>query len=189
MEGGGGPGDHHVSGHHVLDGAMHGGPPCSRAQRFRFSEVSASSLQLRHPDRSLGPWAEGGPMVLPPTRHPSLLHPSSPASAGTHRAVPGKWPARRESLDSPRAAELARTVAATGGDEVLVVHIVEMLVGRAHGPVELDGDSEAIERASQHVKELEAAGVTARVELIRAPAGHVAKVIAEAAEQYGAGLI
>ncbi len=93
------------------------------------------------------------------------------------------------SIHADRAAELARTVAATGGDEVLVVHIVEMLVGRAHGPVELDGDSEAIERASQHVKELEAAGVTARVELIRAPAGHVAKVIAEAAEQYGAGLI
>ncbi len=93
------------------------------------------------------------------------------------------------SIHADRAAELARTVAATGGDEVLVVHVVEMLVGRAHGPVELDGDSEAIERASQHVKELEAAGVTARVELIRAPAGHVAKVIAEAAEQYGAGLI
>jgi len=93
------------------------------------------------------------------------------------------------SIHADRAAELARTVAATGGDEVLVVHVVEMLVGRAHGPVELDGDSEAIERASQHVKELEAAGVTARVELIRAPAGHVVKVIAEAAEQYGAGLI
>lgn len=93
------------------------------------------------------------------------------------------------SIHADRAAELARAVAAGGGDEVVVLHVTEMLVGRAHGPVELDGDSEAIERAKHHAKELEAAGVRARVELVRAAVGHVAKVIADAADQHGAGLI
>jgi nucleotide-binding universal stress UspA family protein len=88
-----------------------------------------------------------------------------------------------------RAVDLARTVASSGGDEILVVHVTEMLVGRAPGPVELDGDREAIERAKQHAKELEAAGVPARVELVRAQAGHVAKVIAELASERDAGLI
>ena len=93
------------------------------------------------------------------------------------------------SSHADRAAELARTVATTGGDEVVVVHVTEIMVGRAGGPVELDGDQEAIERAKQHTRELEAAGVSARVELIRAPAGHVAKVAIDAAEKYGAGVI
>jgi nucleotide-binding universal stress UspA family protein len=93
------------------------------------------------------------------------------------------------SAHADRAAELAGKLATSGGDEVIVVHVTEIMVGRAAGPVELDGDREAIERAQQHARELEAAGLPARVELARAPAGHVAKVVVDAAEKYGAGVI
>jgi nucleotide-binding universal stress UspA family protein len=93
------------------------------------------------------------------------------------------------SAHADRAAALARKLATTGGDEVIVVHVTEMMVSRGAGPVELDGDREAIERAEQHARELEAAGVPARVELVRAPAGHVAKVVVDAAEKHGAGVI
>ena len=90
---------------------------------------------------------------------------------------------------SERAAETATKLATATRDQVVVVHVTEFMVGRAAGPVELDGDRQAIERAKQHVKELEAAGVSARVELSHAPVGHVAKLVVDAAEQYGAGLI
>ena len=93
------------------------------------------------------------------------------------------------SVHADQAAELARKLATAAGDEVIVVHVTEIMVGRAAGPVELDGDRQAVERAQQHTKELEAAGVRARVELVRAPVGHVAKVVVDAAEKYGAGVI
>jgi nucleotide-binding universal stress UspA family protein len=93
------------------------------------------------------------------------------------------------SAHADRAAELARKLATAAGDEVIVVHVTEIMVGRAAGPVELDGDRHAIERAQQHTQELQAAGVSARVELAHATAGHVAKVVVDAAEKHGAGVI
>lgn len=87
------------------------------------------------------------------------------------------------------AAAMAVKLATATRDQVVVVHVTEIMVGRAAGPVELDGDRQAIERAKQHAQELEAAGVSAQVELAHAPIGHVAKVVVEAAEKYGAGVI
>jgi nucleotide-binding universal stress UspA family protein len=90
---------------------------------------------------------------------------------------------------SEHAAKMATKLATATGDQVVVVHVTEILVGRAAGPVELDGDRQTIERAKQHAKELEAAGVAARVELSHATVGHVAKVVVDAAEKYDAGVI
>jgi nucleotide-binding universal stress UspA family protein len=90
---------------------------------------------------------------------------------------------------SEHAAATATKLATATGDKVVVVHVTEFMVGRAAGPVELDGDRQAIERAKQQAKELEAAGVSASVELSHAPVGHVAKVVVDAAEKYGAGVI
>jgi nucleotide-binding universal stress UspA family protein len=93
------------------------------------------------------------------------------------------------STHADRATELARTLATAGGDEVVVVHVTEIMVGRAPGTVELDEDQATITRTKQHAQELETAGVKTRVELHRAIAGHVAKVLVEAADEHDAGVI
>jgi nucleotide-binding universal stress UspA family protein len=63
------------------------------------------------------------------------------------------------SAHADRATELARKLATAGGDEVVVVHVTEMMVGRFTGPVDVDEDQEAITRTKQHTQELETAGV------------------------------
>jgi len=63
------------------------------------------------------------------------------------------------------------------------------MAARVGGPVDLDGDREGINAAERVVKELEAAGVNARLVKGRIFAGQVAQVIVQAAEQHGAGLI
>ena len=93
------------------------------------------------------------------------------------------------SAHADRAAELARTISTGGGDQVVVVHVTEIMAGRYSGTVEIDEDQAAISRAKQHAEELQAAGVKTRVEQHRAVAGHVAKIIVEAAHQHDAGLI
>jgi nucleotide-binding universal stress UspA family protein len=92
------------------------------------------------------------------------------------------------SPQAERAGTLATKLAASTGDEVVVVHVTEVMVARG-GTVELDGDRDGIHTAERHVKELEAGGVRARLVLGRAIAGHVAQVIVDAAEQHDAGLI
>jgi nucleotide-binding universal stress UspA family protein len=87
------------------------------------------------------------------------------------------------------AARMAEKLATATGDQVIVLHVTEVIVGRAAGPVELEDDRRGIERAMQQAKELEAAGVSTQVELPQAPIGHVAKVVVDAAEKYGAGVI
>lgn len=88
-----------------------------------------------------------------------------------------------------RAVELTRRLAAGSGDEVVVLHVTQIMPVRGGQAVELQGDRDAIELAGRYAKELEAAGVAARVELDRAMAGHVARSIVEAAQQHHAGLI
>src|SRR6266508_4456720 len=80
------------------------------------------------------------------------------------------------SPQAERAGTLATKLAASTGDEVVVVHVTEVMVARG-GTVELDGDRDGIHTAERHVKELEAGGVRARLVLGRAIAGHVAQVI------------
>jgi nucleotide-binding universal stress UspA family protein len=94
------------------------------------------------------------------------------------------------SPQAERAGALATKLATTSGDEVVVVHVTEiMAAARGGGTVDLDGDRDGINAAERHVKELEAAGVTARLVLERTFAGQVAQVIVDAAEQHGAGLV
>jgi nucleotide-binding universal stress UspA family protein len=93
------------------------------------------------------------------------------------------------SPQAERAGALAAKLASSTGDEVVVAHVTEIMAARGGGTVDLDGDREGINAAEQHVKELEAAGVSARLFLGSAIAGQVAQVIVEAAEQHGAGLI
>jgi nucleotide-binding universal stress UspA family protein len=94
------------------------------------------------------------------------------------------------SPQAERAGALATKLATATGDEVVVVHVTEFMVTRGGGgTVDLLGDQDGIHTAERHVKELEAAGVSARLVLGRALAGNIAPVIVEAAEEHDAGLI
>jgi nucleotide-binding universal stress UspA family protein len=55
--------------------------------------------------------------------------------------------------------------------------------------VELGLDREGVEVAHRFGRELEQAGVPTKLELVRAFAGHVAKIIVETARDHRAGLI
>jgi nucleotide-binding universal stress UspA family protein len=89
-----------------------------------------------------------------------------------------------------KAAELVAEVGKAGGDEVVVLHVTEMLPPRF--PMsELDdaADKDTMELARRYATDLEAAGLTARTEFRHAAFGHVARVIIELADELDAGLI
>jgi nucleotide-binding universal stress UspA family protein len=87
-----------------------------------------------------------------------------------------------------RAAELVRRLA-EGGDDVVVLHVTEIMPIHGGVSVDVDLDREGMEAARRLGGELEQAGVATKVELVRAFAGHVAKIIIEAARDHGAGVI
>jgi nucleotide-binding universal stress UspA family protein len=87
---------------------------------------------------------------------------------------------------SQRAAELVRRLAA-GGDDVVVLHVTEVMP--MHGGINIDWDREGLAAARRLGRELEQAGVPHKVELVRGFVGHVAKVIVETARDYVAGVI
>jgi nucleotide-binding universal stress UspA family protein len=87
-----------------------------------------------------------------------------------------------------RAAERVRRLA-TGGDDVVVLHVTEIMPIHGGTAVELDLDREGMEAARRFGSELEQAGVPTKLELVRAFAGHVAKIIVDAARDHGAGVI
>ena len=89
---------------------------------------------------------------------------------------------------SQRAADLVRRLAA-GGDDVVVLHVTEIMPIHGGTTVELDLDREGLEAARRFARELERAGVPTKLELVRAFAGHVAKLIVETARDHGAGVI
>jgi nucleotide-binding universal stress UspA family protein len=87
-----------------------------------------------------------------------------------------------------QALPVARTLAADGGGELLVVHCVELTVpGKAAGiyPIHADeGDLKA--KIERQVAELAAGGVPARLQTTRATVGRAAQAIADATrEQQG----
>jgi nucleotide-binding universal stress UspA family protein len=88
-----------------------------------------------------------------------------------------------------RAAKLVRRLGDDGGDDVIVLNVTEIMPVRGGTAVELDLDREGVEAARRFGRELEQAGVPTKVELVRAFAGHVAKLIVEAAREHGAGVI
>jgi len=76
-------------------------------------------------------------------------------------AVDGSKPAEK-------AVELAASIAKADGDAIVIVHVTERLPYRDVQPPpegHLEGDQEAIQLAEQYVKDLEAAGLRARVDL------------------------
>jgi nucleotide-binding universal stress UspA family protein len=86
-----------------------------------------------------------------------------------------------------RAAELVRRLAAGGDDDVIVLHVTEIMP--MHGGINVEWDREGLEAARRLGRELEQAGVPHKVELVRAFVGDVAKVIVEAARDHEAGVI
>jgi nucleotide-binding universal stress UspA family protein len=87
-----------------------------------------------------------------------------------------------------RAAELARRLAGDG-DEVVVLNVVEVMPIRGGPAVEVDQDRKGVQAAKRYGKQLELAGMTVKVELVRAFPGEVARHIVEAAQQHQAGVI
>jgi nucleotide-binding universal stress UspA family protein len=87
-----------------------------------------------------------------------------------------------------RAAELARGLA-EGGDKIVVLHVAELMPIHGGTMVDLDLDREGMEAARRFGRELEQAGVPTKLELVRAFAGHVAKIIVETARDHAAGVI
>ena len=87
-----------------------------------------------------------------------------------------------------RAAELARRLAA-GGDKVVVLHVTEIMPIHGGVSVDVDLDREGLAAARRFGKGLERAGVPTKLELVRAFAGHVAKIIVDTARDHAAGVI
>ncbi len=87
-----------------------------------------------------------------------------------------------------RAAELVRGLAGDG-DEVVVLHVTEVMPIRGGPAVELDLDHKGSHAASRYGKQLELAGVPVKVELVRAFPGQVARIIVKAAGEHQAGVI
>jgi nucleotide-binding universal stress UspA family protein len=78
-------------------------------------------------------------------------------------------------------------VPADGGDDVIVLHVTEIMP--MHGGIDVDWEREGVAAARRLGSELERAGVPHKVELVRAFVGDVAKVIVEAVRDHGAGVI
>jgi uncharacterized protein len=78
---------------------------------------------------------------------------------------------------------------AGGDDKVVVLHVTEIMPIHGGTSVELDPDRQGLAAARRLGRELEQAGVPTKVELVRAFAGHVAKLIVKAARDHQAGVI
>jgi nucleotide-binding universal stress UspA family protein len=87
-----------------------------------------------------------------------------------------------------RAAELTQRLTADG-DEVVVLHVTEIMPIHGGVSVDVNLDVEGIEAAHRLGRDLEQAGVPTKVELIRTMAGQVARIIVEVARDHEAGVI
>jgi nucleotide-binding universal stress UspA family protein len=88
-----------------------------------------------------------------------------------------------------RAAELVRRLAGDSGDKVVVLHVTEIMPMRGGVSVELDLDREGMEATSRVARELESAGVSVKLELVRTLAGRAAPIIVATAREHDAGAI
>jgi nucleotide-binding universal stress UspA family protein len=92
------------------------------------------------------------------------------------------------SESSDRALEHATVLAREQSSKVRVVHVIELLAGRAGGPLHLD-ENETKAKIEQQTQGLVALGIDAELELHSAMAGGPAHVIADVAERLDADLI
>ena len=92
---------------------------------------------------------------------------------------------------SEKAVELAKRLAMSTNDEVVVTHVTELLPSRfqTYPGLDYEADREVIERAKEYATELEEAGIKARTELRSAPDGAIARILTNLAENLDAGLI
>jgi nucleotide-binding universal stress UspA family protein len=92
---------------------------------------------------------------------------------------------------SEKAVELAKHLATAANDEIVVVHVTELLPARfqTYPGFDYEADREVIELANGYVAELEEAGIKARTELRSAQYGSTARVLTNLAEDLDAGLI
>ncbi|HKQ00578.1 MAG TPA: universal stress protein [Actinomycetes bacterium] len=92
---------------------------------------------------------------------------------------------------SEKAVELAKHLATVGNEEVVVVHVTELLPARfqAYPGLDYEADNDVIELTKGYVADLEKAGVKARAELRSAQYGGVARILTNLAEDLDAGLI
>jgi nucleotide-binding universal stress UspA family protein len=92
---------------------------------------------------------------------------------------------------SEKAVELAKRLAVSTNDEVVVTHVTERLPARfeTYPGLDYEADREVIELAKGYVAELEEAGLKARTELRSAQYGGIARVLTNLAEDLDAGLI
>jgi nucleotide-binding universal stress UspA family protein len=133
----------------------------------------------------LGRQIEGRRLPLE-TAANQATHGGEPAMFGTILlAVDGSKPAEK-------AVELAARIAKADGDAIVVVHVTERLPYREVQPPpegHLEDDRGAIQLAEQYAKDLEAGGLRARVDLRHTMYGSAARLILDAANEHGAGLI
>jgi nucleotide-binding universal stress UspA family protein len=96
-----------------------------------------------------------------------------------------------ESKYSEKAVELAKRLAMSTNDEVVVTHVTELLPARfqTYPGLDYEFDREVIELAKEYVDELGKAGISARTELRSAPDGGTARILTNLAEDLDAGLI
>ena len=100
-------------------------------------------------------------------------------------AVDGSKPAEK-------AVELAARIAKADGDAIVVVHVTESLPYREVQPPpegHPEDDRGAIQLAERYAKDLEAGGLRARVDLRHTMYGSTARLILDAANEHGAGLM
>ena len=90
-----------------------------------------------------------------------------------------------------KAAELAAQLARAGNDEVVVIHVTELLPSRyqVQPGVDYEFDKDAIELARGYAADMEADGLKARVELRHSQYGHIARGVTNLADELDAGLI
>src|SRR4029450_12443631 len=118
------------------------------------------------------------------------------ANQATHGGEPAMFDTILLAVDgskpAEKAVELAARIAKADGDEIVVVHVTERLPYREVQPPpegHLEDDRSAIQLAEQYAKDLEEGGVGARVALRHTMYGSTARLILDAANEHGAGLI
>jgi nucleotide-binding universal stress UspA family protein len=92
------------------------------------------------------------------------------------------------SPQSDKAVQVAARLAAATGDEVIVIHVVEVWPSKV-GVAESELGEDALEFVERQAKELAAVGVAASSQVDRAIGGAVGRVLVEAAIEHRVGLI
>lgn len=90
---------------------------------------------------------------------------------------------------SDRALPFAKTLASSEGAKLVVVHGKEHLVGRAAGYPVVANDDELEAKVRRQADEAREEGFDATVKLVSGAAGHLAHLIADAADSAGADVI